>query len=292
MSLLKTTFKQIRRTPYQAIIAILILTLTFFAVATFGMVLLGFARTLQYFEKAPQIIVFFEKGKDIPQQDIERIKTKLEATGKLADFRYVSTKDAEQIYKDKSKNEDPLLNELVDYKILPPSIEISATEITALPQLKDILASEQAVTDMDYYEDIVLRLTTWITNIRYLGMGIIGFLAFLSVLILMVILGLKVKNKRPEIEIIRLLGASGWQVHGPFLIEGMTYGFWGAFLGWLGSFTLLQYMTPVLIEWLEGIIALPVPWQQLVMLLGILIFSGLFLGAFGSLLAVRRFSRV
>jgi len=72
----------------------------------------------------------------------------------------------------------------------------------------------------------------------------------------------------------------------------MTYGFWGAFLGWLGRFTLLQYMTPVLIEWLEGIIALPVPWQQLVMLLGILIFSGLFLGAFGSLLAVRRFSRV
>lgn len=292
MSLLTTTFKQIRRTPYQALIAVLVLSLTFFATSTFILILFGFASTLQYFEKAPQIIAYFEKGKELPEQDIESIKNKLEATGKLASFRYTSTKEAEKFYKEKSANEDPLLNELVDYKILPPSIEISATEITALPQLKTILDTEPAVLDIDYYEDIVNQLAVWVRNIRYLGIGVIGFLAFLSVLILMVILGLKVKNKRPEIEIMRLLGASSWQVHSPFLLEGMFYGAFGAIWGWLGSFTLLQYMTPALIEWLDGILTLPVPTQYLLMLLGVLMFVGMFLGMLGSLLAVRRFSRV
>ncbi len=291
MSLLNTALKQIRRTPYQATIAVLILSLTFFATSTFILILLGFVKTLQYFEKAPQIIAFFEKGKDIPTQDVERIKQRMEATGKLAAFKYVSTKEAEQIYREKSKNEDPLLNELVDYKILPPSIEVSAIEITALPQLREILASEPSVLDIDYYEDIVNQLTLWVRNIRYLGVGVVGFLSFLSVLILMVILGLKVKNKRPEIEIMRLLGASSWQVHSPFLLEGMIYGLTGAIIGWLGSFTLLQYMTPSLIEWLEEIIVLPVPVQQLGMLLGIMTLLGMFLGVFGSLMAVRRFSR-
>jgi len=292
MSLLTTTFKQIRRTPYQALIAVLVLSLTFFATSTFILILFGFASTLQYFEKAPQIIAYFEKGKELPEQDIESIKNKLETTGKLASFRYTSTKEAEKFYKEKGANEDPLLNELVDYKILPPSIEISATEITALPQLKTILDTEPAVLDIDYYEDIVNQLAVWVRNIRYLGIGVIGFLAFLSVLILMVILGLKVKNKRPEIEIMRLLGASSWQVHSPFLLEGMFYGAFGAIWGWLGSFTLLQYMTPALIEWLDGILTLPVPTQYLLILLGVLMFVGMFLGMLGSLLAVRRFSRV
>jgi len=292
MSLLNTTFKQIRRTPYQALIAVLILSLTFFASATFIIILFGFSKTLQYFEKAPQIIAYYEKGKDIPQQDIDRIKNRLEATGKLASFKYTSTKDAEKYYKEKSANEDPLLNELVDYKILPPSIEVSATEISALPQLKEIIDGEPAVLDIDYYEDIVNQLMIWVRNIRYLGLGIVGFLALLSVLILMVILGLKVKNKRPEIEIMRLLGASAWQVHSPFLFEGMFYGAFGAIWGWLGTFTLLQYMTPALIEWLDGILSLPVPTQYLLMLLGVLMFTGTFLGMLGSLLAVRRFSRI
>jgi len=108
----------------------------------------------------------------------------------------------------------------------------------------------------------------------------------------MVILGLKVKNKRSEIEIMRLLGASSWQVYAPFLVEGMFYGAFGALIGWLSSFTLLQYMTPLLIEWLEGIIAFPIPLQDLAMLLGVLLLSGSLLGILGSLMAVRRFSRV
>lgn len=292
MSLLKTTFKQIRRTPYQSLIAVLILTLTFFASSTFVLILFGFRQTLLYFEKAPQIIAYFARGKEIPEGDINRIKTRIEATGKMADFKYISTKDAEQIYKEKSQNEDPLLNELVDYKILPASIEVSAIAITALPEIREILDSEEIITDIDYYEDIVSQLTLWLTNIRYLGIGVIGFLAFLSILILMVVLGLKVKNKRTEIEIMRLLGASGWQVYSPYLLEGTFYGAWGAILGWLGSFTLLQYMTPALINWLEGIISFPIPLQQLGMLLAIMLLSGAFLGMLGSLIAVRRFSKI
>jgi len=292
MSLLTTTFKQIRRTPYQAIIALMILGLTFFASSAFLLISLGFAKTLQYFEKAPQIIGYFERGKDLPQQEIDRIKTRLEETGKLESFKYLSTKDAENYYREKSKNEDPLLNELVDYKILPPSIEVSTTEISAMPQIKEILDSEPLITDIDYYEDIVNQLSLWVQNVRYLGLGIVGFLAFLSILILMVILGLKVKNKRSEIEIMRLLGASSWQVYAPFLVEGMFYGAFGALIGWLSSFTLLQYMTPLLIEWLEGIIAFPIPLQDLAMLLGVLLLSGSLLGILGSLMAVRRFSRV
>jgi cell division transport system permease protein len=291
MKLFKTSLKQIRRTPYQAIIAVLILSLTFFATSGFSLILMGSQSALTYFEKTPQIIAFFEKGKDLPEEEISRIKGRLEATGKMESFEYVSTKQAEQIYKDKNKD-DPILNELVDYKILPPSIEVSAIEITYLKDLKEILDQEPMVQDIAYYEDVVGQLSTWISNVRYMGIAMVGFLGLLSVLILMVIIGLKIKNKRPEIEIMRLLGASPWHIHGPFLVEGMIYGAAGALIGWLGTFTVLQYTTPVLIDWLQDVITMPVPIQVLLMLLGIMMLGGMVLGAFGSLMAVRRFSKV
>lgn len=287
----KTSFKQIRRTPYQAVLAVLILTFTFFAVAFFGLISAGSQLVLKYAESTPPVIAFFEKGKDLTQEDIQAIRNKLEATGKLDKFEYISTKQAEQIYKEKNKD-DPLLNELVDYKILPPSIEISAKEITALPELKDILAAEPLVQDVAFFEEIVSDLGKWVVNIRYLGIGIITFLIILSLMILMIIIGLKIKNKGREIEIMRLLGASKWYINGPFLVEGMFYGATGAFFGWLASFTALQYATPFLLTWLEGIITLPVDFNLLLIMLGIMVMGGMIVGAFGSLLAVRRFSKI
>ena len=56
---------------------------------------------MQYFETAPQVIAFFEKGKDVAPEEISRIKSDLEKTGKLADFKYVSIHEAEAIYKEK-----------------------------------------------------------------------------------------------------------------------------------------------------------------------------------------------
>jgi cell division transport system permease protein len=291
MKSLKTALKQIRRTPYQALAASAILSLTFFAVAVFIPISAGFHLALRYVESSPQVIAFFEKGKDLENKDIDRIRTRLAATGKLASFQYVSTREAVEIYKSKNL-EDPLLNELVDERVLPPSIEISATEISALPELRTILDSEPLVEDLDFYEDIVNKATIWITNIRVLGLGMIGFLLLLSVLILVVIIGMKIKNKRVEIEIMRLIGASGWYILGPFLVEGIIYGLVGAFFGWLGAFTVLQYSTPLLLENVGEFINLPINFTVILLFLGVLTLSGALIGALGSLIAVRRFIKI
>ena len=56
----KTALNQIRRTPYQALAAIMMMFLTFFAVTCFTLISLGSIKILQFFETAPQVIAFFE----------------------------------------------------------------------------------------------------------------------------------------------------------------------------------------------------------------------------------------
>lgn len=288
---LKTTIKNIRRSPYQALIANLVLTLTFFAVAVFSLVSVGSYVLLKHFEAAPQVIAFFEKGQDVPLEKQEQIKNQLEITGELASFKYVSAKEAEAIYKEKVGKEDPLLLELVDYKILPPSIEISATNIEALPQLRDILAAEPLVRDIAFYEDIIEALTIWVRNIRLIGISLVGFLFVLSTLIIFVIIGIKIAAKKREIGILRLLGASSWFIQEPFVIEGIFYGITGAFFGWLFAYVLLLYSTPLLLSWFEDVQLLPVDPILMFALFGSMVLAGIVVGSLSSFLATRRFSK-
>ncbi len=290
MNTFSIAFTQIRRTPYQAFAAVMVLTLTFVAVTTFTFLFSGIYKILRYFESAPQVIAFFEKGEDLSEEQTLAIKDELYATGKLASFRYVSTREAEEIYKEKNKD-DPLLLELVDYKILPPSIEISATEIESLKDLKAILEKQPKVTDVVYYEDIVSTLILWMKNLRVIGLVLITYLAIQSILILIIIISLKILAKREEIEILRLVGASFSFIVLPFVFEAIIYGILGAILGYLITVSALMYITPVIINWLKDIPLFPIPPIFLAAVLIGEMFSGIILGMLASFIAVKRFVR-
>jgi cell division transport system permease protein len=284
----KTTLTQIRRTPYQALAAVMVLTLTFLAATIFAFLFFGAQKVLKYFESTPQVIAFFEKGEDLKEAEIANIKNNLEATGKLSSFKYVSTREAEAIYKDKNKN-DPLLLELVDYKILPPSIEISATQIEALANLKNILEKQPKVTDVVFYEDIINTLTLWINNLRLVGLVLIVYLTVQSILILILIVSLKILTRKEEIEILQLLGASFWFIAKPFLLEGMFYGIMAALLSFILATSLLLYATPMILNWVGEIPLFPISSLFFVAVLTGEIIAGGVLGIIASLLGVRRF---
>lgn len=268
----------------------MIMWLTFFAIACFSLIFLGSIKIIQYFESAPQVIAFFEKGKELPEEQINQIKAKLETTGQMASFKYVSTHEAEAIYREKNKD-DPLLLELVNYKILPPSIEISAKTITALPQLKDIILAQPGVEDVAFYEDIVNSLSKWINNIRIFGIGLIAYLLLQSVLIILTITMMKILSRKEEIEILSLIGASSGFIRWPFVLEGAFYGILSAFLAWAAAYLLLLYATPFILNWLGDIAILPVPIETMLLILGGELLAGLLVGVLGSLIAVHRFLR-
>ena len=286
----KVALRQIRRTPYQALAAVMIMVSTFFVISVFCLVSLGSYKILKFFEAAPQVIAFFERGEDLDQSQINQIKNQLEVTGKLASFKYVSTHEAEAIYREKNKD-DPLLLELVNYKILPPSIEISAINLDDLVELKNILEKQPGVQDIAFYEDIVSSLSAWIKNIRWVGMGIIGYLLFQSVLLIIIIIGMKIQSKKEEIEILKLIGATGSFIRKPFMIEGIFYGVVGAFIAWVLTYVLLLYSTPILVTWLADINILPVDPLVMLTLLGGEVLGGMIIGGLGSFFAVHRFLR-
>lgn len=281
--------RNIRRTPFQALAASMVMLLTFLALMIFVILAAGSQTTLRYFESKPQVIAFFKEG--TTSQDVSTIETALQQESRVIKTKFISKEEALQIYRDRNKN-DPALLELVTANILPASLEISTRTPEDLQPIADILKREPVVSEVIVPEDVVQTLTSVTRIIRFVGGATVGFLMAFATLVIVMIIGFKIRLKRNEIEIMRLLGASSSFIRNPFILEGMFYGLTGAFLAWLISYGLLWYFTPFLQGYLGEVKLLPVDPLFMLTLLGGSFMVALLVGGLGSFAAVRRYLKI
>jgi len=180
---------------------------------------------------------------------------------------------------------------------LPPSIELFVPPQRRTPEDLNVLAQalrkREGVTDVDYGEAAVERLSAIVRAVRFAGAVGFGVLVLATVLIVAATLQLAIYARRQEIEIQKLVGATDRFVKAPFLLEGLLQGLMGAGIALLGLWAFSAWAAPRLGElfaflWLpDAGVSLLGP--ALAVELGL---AGSLLGLFGSALAVSRFSRV
>lgn len=281
--------RNIRRTPIQAIAASMVMFLTFFAFLTFLLVAAGSQQALRFFESKPQVIVFFKEG--TTDQDVLTIENALKAEARVVATKFVSKQEALEIYREKNKN-DPTLLELVTANILPASLEVSTKNPDDLEPIAQILSKEPVVSEVIVPVDVIQTLNAITTVIRLVGGSIVGFLLVFSMLVILMIIGFKIRLRRGEIETMRLLGASASFVRNPFILEGMFYGVTGAVSSWIIIYILLWYFTPFLQGYLGEVKILPVNPIFMIALLGVALLMACVIGGLGSLGAVRRYLKI
>lgn len=280
--------RNIRRTPYQALAATMVMFLTFLTLSSFLILALGSQQILRFYESKPQAIAFFKDG--TTEADITAIQNALSQTGKTTQFKYVSKEEALEIYRERNKS-NPTLLELVTANILPASLEISTQTPDDLKPIAEIVKREPVVEEVVFPEDVVASLTQATGLIRIVGSVVVAFLVTFSTLIIIMIIGFKIRVKREEIETMKLLGASAHFIRMPYLLEGIVYASIGALLGWLVSVLITWYFEPLLQNNLGEVAQSILPLSPILML-GLLIielFVAVLVGGLGSLLAVRRY---
>ena len=281
--------RNIRRTPIQAIAASMVMFLTFLALTAFVVIAAGSQATLLYFESKPQVIAFFKEG--TTSQDISTIDNALKQDQRVVSTKYVSREEALKKYQRDNKN-DPLLLELVTANILPPSIEVSTKNPDDLSVIAQTLTKEPVIEQIFIPKDVIQNLSIFTSTVRLVGLSIVVFLLIFSLLIILMIIGFKIRLRRNEIEIMRLLGASTSFIRNPFILEGMFYGVTGAILSWIVSYGLLWYFTPFLQGYLGEVKLLPVNPLFMLGILGVNFMLACLLGALGSFWAARRYLNI
>lgn len=283
---LKTVGKYIRRSPYQAVSATMVMTLTFFTISVFAILTIISIRLITYFESRPQLTVFFKE--DAKTEDVNSLQAQVEETGKTASVKYVSKDEALKIYKEQNKK-DPILLDLVTADILPASLEIQAVRAEYLSDLAAIVKNSPHAGEVVFQQDIVDTLISWTNAFKGVGLAVIFVLVIVSIFVILTVIGIKITIRREEIETLRLIGASNWFIRLPFLVEGLLYGVVGSFVGYLFCMGLLLYAAPFLQSFLRGIPIFPIQPLVLIELFLLVVLTAGFLGAFASYIAVLRY---
>lgn len=258
-----SVFTSMRRTPYQttAAFSVLLFTLLLSGILFVSLTFLG--GLLRYVETRPQVIVYFQSKAS--ESQIFEVRDTLMKTGKVASVKYVSKKEAYDVYKELTKD-NPLLLEMTSADILPASIEIYAKDPTYLAELAKTVGKQAGVDEVQFQKDIVERLLNLTNILRQTTVIFFSYLLFMSVVVLTTTTSFKIALKKEEIEILKLLGASNMYIRKPFIKESMFLGLTAATGASIILFSLLFYLNGFLQSYLSGIpsltvsmIGLPIP---------------------------------
>ncbi len=294
----KTAWDYIRRSPFQALAASFVLTLTFFITTLVSVLVYSSSKLITYFETRPQVIAFLKA--DAKDSDIADLQHKLALDTHIENIKYVSKEEALSIYK-KATSDNPLLGQLVSPSIFPASLEFSVTDLSFAQDIIKQVKSESIVDSVGFtaalggessLNDVVGRLKTITTYVRIGGIVFVGLLFATSLVVLLVITSMRVVGRREEVEILNLIGATKGFIRSPIIIEAFLYTISGVILGWAIAFIAILYLAPTAVAYFGEIQVLPRDVLGIFELFGVIfaieVVTGAVLALSGSLLAVSR----
>lgn len=285
MKTLNNALVAIRRSPYQSILSIVVITITFFVAYCFSLLSIGSARVLSFFETQPQVIAFMQL--DAADEAINSLANVMRGKSYVRDVKVVTKQDALTIYQQENQN-NPLLLELVTDEILPASVEVSAINAKDLEQIRNDLQSDSNVDEAVLQESVVSNLIRWTGAMRWIGLFILLVLMTTSFLMIMVTISMKVSSKRGQIKIMKFIGASNAYISSPYLMEAAVSSSLANLLAFALYYALVLYMTPWFRDFLAGVISFPIPWQFFAYQLLAGVVLALLLGSLASIVAVQR----
>lgn len=177
---------------------------------------------------------------------------------------------------------------LLETNPLPNALKIKVVDPKDTPQLADKISVMPGVEELNYGKELLKKIQQAAGFLRFIGIAITALLSVATLAVMSNTIRLTVQNRRREIEIMQLVGASDGFIRWPFLLEGVFFGLAGAvFTGMILAvwrtffFARLQEMFPF------------IPIQEgsfsTVKVVGYILAIGVGMGAFGSLFSVKHY---
>jgi len=287
MSIKKTTWHHIRRSPLQSLAALIIVFFTALLFILFYLVSSGLSKTLTYFETKPEITIFLKDG--LSKDQVQAIQTDLSLYPEIRQIRFISKEKALDIYQDQNKD-NPLLLEMVTSDILPASFEVSANNPQTLEQIEnDFKTRTDVVDELIYQKDVISNLLVWTQRIRLSALIFVSLFSFVSFLVIFTIIGMKITNRKDEIRISRLLGASKSYVKKPFIMEAVFYGLAGSLLANLIILPLTYFFKADVNNYFQPIEFIKLDYIHIIQIVTVSTFLSITLTYLASILSVKRY---
>ncbi len=236
-----------------------------------------------------EILVYIDS--DLSDAEARSIGTKINALSNVLQAKFISREEAlEKFVED--HNGDSAFNG-VQATDLRHRYEVTLEDNSLMDQTDAQLQQIPGVAKTNAAYELAQGFTTIQQVLHIVSVAMIAVLLVISLLIISNTVKLAMYDRRDEISIMKMVGATNGFIRLPFIVEGFTLGMMGAVL----AFGLEWVSYDALVERLSNVDSLKlftfVPFESLLIPM-LIVFSaaGLFVGIVGSWTSIRKFMDV
>lgn len=286
---LKQAFKQVKRNKGMTFTSVFAITAMLIILGLFFMVIVNINTAAETIKNDYNNIEVFFKD-EVKQEQIDKTKAEVEKWDEVDTVTARSKDEALEILKIRWGDNGNLLEGLSENP-LPNSIVITVDALDKADQVAEKAEKIDGAEDVNFYKDTVEKLISATKGFQIAAVIVMAFLIIVSTVVVSNTIKLTVFNRSDEIVIMKYVGATNWFIRAPFLLEGILIGLISALVS-SGIVTLIYGGIVKFVG--EEVLAILstslVPLGFLSFnLIWIFIALGVSIGAWGSMISMRRF---
>lgn len=224
--------KEISRSPFSSIMTVAVLAIALALPAGFHVFLKNAQSVSQGWDNATQISLFLELN--TTEQEAQALQESLQRSAKVAQILYISREEGLEEFRELSGFGDAL--SYLDENPLPHTLLVTPTQSYSTPQASAELVSELQEMRQVALAQLDLQWVRKLYSMMDIAQRAVSALSLLLGMAVLLIVGntirLAIQNKREEIQIIKLVGATDAFIRRPFLYSGLWYGVFAGLMSW------------------------------------------------------------
>ncbi len=206
----------------------LIMVITLIILSTLSLLFVVTKFSIDSIRERVDISAYFKTG--LAENQVLIVKEDMEKNPKVKSVTYVSADQALAIFNDRRKNDPNTVDAIsqLSENPLPATLQIKAQTLDDYQSVADQLNGDKYKASIDKvnYADnklVIERLNRILRLIITFGLALIAIFAAIAVLVIFNTITLTIYNRREEVEIMRLVGATNSYIRGPFIVEALMY---------------------------------------------------------------------
>ena len=256
---------------------------------TFSLVAYNADYNLKNLQKENAVLAFIDEA--LSDEDARALQSKVEAVPNVADAAFVSRQEARDSYV-AQYDEDDLYQDL-DPSIFRHRFVIHLRDEGQLSETVEALRQVDGIAKVRADEAVSAGFITARNVAGVISVTLIVILLIVSVFIISNTIKLTTFDRRDEIAIMKMVGATNGFIRWPFVFEGLLIGVFGAIIGfglqWLLYNAIANGIAGSDTLQLLRVVSFAKIWWPVA---GVFLLAGVLVGVGGSLMAIRKFLQV
>jgi cell division transport system permease protein len=239
-------------------------------------------------EQFDTIEVFLQDDQTEAQADV--IRTSLSKLPGVESVEYIDKARAMEEFKVRWGDNAYLLDGL-STNPLPNSLRVTLTDLTEGDVVAEVSRNMTGVEDVRYYQTEVNKILKVSEGIQKGALVVIAFLIIVSIVVVSNTVKLTVMARQEEIRIMKYVGATNWFIRGPLILEGMFIGLIASLIALGCTWAIYARLMNAFGQQAMILLSSSLVETQFMMinLTWIYVALGISIGAFGSIISMRRF---